>query len=723
MEYKLSIASNVLDNYPKDLTLNYEELEKLLTTFPDVITPKSHNKGFIAGHFNGKQRLTENLISRTLVTLDVDNYNSDLRALGALLMSDLGSQWFIAYSTASCALNKPKIRVVVLLDKEVPTESYRTVVLNFIEELKLKPFIDIDASSKPNQLMFLPAKSSSSYTPWTMINKGELLNPDYYIVDYGLNNLTTNNHDLTNIKPFKAKPISDKADSMLVAIKNRPLDITLEKIKSTLEAYKAQDTDYAAWLEVGMALHHQFAGAKDGAQLWYNWSKVDTRYNKDDIAKEVKAKWPSFSETDNPIKFSTIMKKLQDKKVTTFIQQPSNQLKVRHNVLRDKFLHTKGEKKVPMNTIENFKVIANEYKISIDYDVILKRHLVSFDGLIEEDLNKAQAILESLCIQNGMPHALVPKYMIAIERQVNTWRDFIESTPWDGIDRFDDICKTVEVEPEHEKIKCTYLRTWLMQMIHLTCLNDELNGKMGRTVLVFQSKQRGGKTSWFKALCPANQQRYLKEAVMLDTKSDMSILKCIQNVFVELGELGSTFKKSDSDSLKNFISDTTDMLNIKFLPHHKSFRRRTVFFGSVNDLTFLQDATGNTRYLCLPIIKCNYDHNVNMQQLYAQLLHLARAGEGYNIAEEYLLEQKTLNSTFENESYLQDKFVTMFDIEKESRVNKLTNAQILEKLGFMAGTVRQNHMTELSRILKTMGYYKECNSPRRWHLPPMRLGF
>ncbi len=723
MKFNISIAFSVQDNFPQDKTLSYDELKKLLTFFSSSVIQKDKNSGFIAGHFNKKQRLTDNLASRSLITLDVDNYNSDLTSLEAVLKRDLADQWYIAYSTSSHSFKTPKIRIVILLDKEISTLSYKTTVLNYIEELNLKPFIDIDASTKPNQLMYLPARSSEDYEPWFKVNKGELLNPNYYIVDYGLSGLSNEEYEIANVKASKNKVLNKNVDNLLLAVKNKPLDISIDKIKETLDAYKAKDTAYKDWVEVGMALAHQFEGATKALQMWYDWSKLDTREDHLHRLKKCKLKWPSFGAMENPIKFSTIMKKVQDKKVITYNKEMATTTFSKPDILRNKFIHTKGKNQTPISTIENFRVLLKEYNITIEYDVILKRQIVVFDGVAEEDLNKAQTRLESYCAQNCMPDKSVGRFMLLVEKQVNTWRDFVESKPWDGVDRFNDFCNTVKVSLEHERIRNAYLRTWLMQMIHLTCLNDAPNGKMGRAVLVFQSNQWGGKTSWFKALCPDTHQRYLEEGMMLDTKDHMSMKLCIEHVFVELGELGSTFKKSDADSLKNFISKTTDMLNIKHLPHHKSFRRRTVFFGSVNDLKFLQDPTGNTRYLCLPVIECNYTHDIDMQQLYAQLFQLAKAGEGYYIEHEYLLEQKNLNSKFENESYLQEKFITMFDTEKESRGNKLTVTQLLEKLGFLPGAVRQTHMNEMSRILTTLGYTKESSSPRRWFLPPFRNGF
>ncbi len=477
-----------------------------------------------------------------------------------------------------------------------------------------------------------------------------------------------------------------------------------------------------------MALAHQFNCKPEGIQIWRDWTKLDTRKDHAQRLQRTREKWTSFSLMHkNPVSFATIMKKVQDNKVINFNDKVSAKasgkgaIKLMHNIQRNKFPHTKGKNLTPMNTIENFYVILDEYKIDIKYDVITKQQEVSFEGVVEKDLNKAQSRLESLCLQNDMSANSAGKYKNVAEKEVNTWREWIESKPWDGRDRFNDLCNTVKVYEEHENLKKSYLRAWLMQMIHLTCLNDGESGKMGRFVLVFQSKQWGGKTSWFKALCPKTHQKYLKEAVILDTTNSMSVLGCIKNVFVELGEIGSTFKKSDSDNLKNFISNTTDVLDRKYQEHHQEHRRRTVFFGSVNDQVFLRDSTGNTRYLALPTITCDYEHTIDMQQLYAQLYEAARLGEDYRLDNDLLIEQQNLNSQFQNISYLEEKFHSTFDTDRALRDNKLTVSGILDIMGINANNSRiQSHMNEMSAILKTLGYEKSTPSSKKWKLPPLR---
>jgi putative DNA primase/helicase len=55
-----------------------------------------------------------------------------------------------------------------------------------------------------------------------------------------------------------------------------PLNKTVEEIEEHLQ-YLDRD-DYDTWIQVGMALHHQFNGASDGLEMWDRWSAPSSRY-------------------------------------------------------------------------------------------------------------------------------------------------------------------------------------------------------------------------------------------------------------------------------------------------------------------------------------------------------------------------------------------------------------------------------------------------------------
>lgn len=51
--------------------------------------------------------------------------------------------------------------------------------------------------------------------------------------------------------------------------------------------------DRAKWLEIGMALHHEFTGDSTGFRIWDEWSQQSDKY----VAKDMKTVWKSFRQT------------------------------------------------------------------------------------------------------------------------------------------------------------------------------------------------------------------------------------------------------------------------------------------------------------------------------------------------------------------------------------------------------------------------------------------
>ena len=61
--------------------------------------------------------------------------------------------------------------------------------------------------------------------------------------------------------------------------------------------HKADHSDYATWIDVGMRLHHQYAGDEEGFDIWDAWSANSHKYDAD----AMRTHWDSFGHrTDAP---------------------------------------------------------------------------------------------------------------------------------------------------------------------------------------------------------------------------------------------------------------------------------------------------------------------------------------------------------------------------------------------------------------------------------------
>lgn len=98
----------------------------------------------------------------------------------------------------------------------------------------------------------------------------------------------------------------EDADEDIGSMK-RVLAITEETVVQTLDLLDNDDADYDDWLEVGMALHHQFQGGTRGLELWHEWGERSSKY----VSEETNRKYESFGHGSGTITFATLLFKAE----------------------------------------------------------------------------------------------------------------------------------------------------------------------------------------------------------------------------------------------------------------------------------------------------------------------------------------------------------------------------------------------------------------------------
>lgn len=84
---------------------------------------------------------------------------------------------------------------------------------------------------------------------------------------------------------------------------NLPVGLTLKEAGELLEHLDA--SGYDRWVQVGMALHHEFGGSDDALVMWDSWSANADNYAGDDVIAE---KWQSFADNKNGITARSLIK-------------------------------------------------------------------------------------------------------------------------------------------------------------------------------------------------------------------------------------------------------------------------------------------------------------------------------------------------------------------------------------------------------------------------------
>lgn len=216
----------------------------------------------------------ENIACRTIASLDYDDLPEGTALDDIELALGLGlSCAFTAYTTFRHTPEAPRFRVFVPLSRPVSPAEYGAVVDSIREAIGLDGLDD--CSYTVNQIMFL-ASHRHGVEPWRMIQQGT----PWHVPDEAV---------AGQIVQGAAR---EEFDDLDLAVASRPLDLTADQVAAILEAYPAENLDYDAWVEVGMALYHQTEGK--GYDAWLQWSEKSSKHN----AREMRTKWRSFGKSN-----------------------------------------------------------------------------------------------------------------------------------------------------------------------------------------------------------------------------------------------------------------------------------------------------------------------------------------------------------------------------------------------------------------------------------------
>ena len=331
-------------------------------------------------------------------------------------------------------------------------------------------------------------------------------------------------------------------------------------------------------------------------------------------------------------------------------------------LLPDWFITTDGEKVRPQNTTSNFDALAKGHGVVLSYNVMTKRAETTMPGLkVQRDdhENAALAILGDLAVRAGMSRNGIQELSdtVAGANPVHPVKDWIEATPWDGINRLDIFHDTLELANPSQSL----LRDQLMDPWALQCIGAlyEHSGIAAQGVLVLVGDQGCGKTRWFANLC--NVPGAVKTGIHLNPTDKDSVIQATSRWIGEFGELDSTTKKAEHSALKAFITNNEDTLRPAYARKENVYRRRTVFGGSVNGTGFLVDSTGDRRFWTVHVKSCHLLPADVMQQIWAQYLTKYLAGERWHLTPETKALLNVANEVHRAIDPIRERILTRFD--------------------------------------------------------------
>lgn len=386
------------------------------------------------------------------------------------------------------------------------------------------------------------------------------------------------------------------------------------------------------------------------------------------------------------------------------------------------FPHMSHQQK-PLNTWENLEWLLDQYGIKSRYNEISKDVVVTIPGKDygnDASANSALTEIVSLCARNGMPSGSCAEYvkLIAMSNRYNPASEFITAKPWDGVSRIYDLCDTLETAEGFDRsLVLMMVRRWLISAVAAAM---QPTGFYSKGVLVLQGEQSLGKTAWFRSLVPPTLRELIKVGATIDPANKDSVSSAIGRWMVELGELDATFRKSDIARLKSFISQDRDEIRRPYDRLESTYQRRTVFFASVNPKHFLADDTGNVRWWTIPVTRINYEHDIDMQQVWAEVAQLYREGERWwmNADEEAMLEQ--VNKEHEAIDPVEEMILMRYEwgCDRPAAYTDRTATQVLQEIGYdKPNKAQTTHCAGVLRKL-TGKPARKSGSNRLFSIPP-----
>ena len=179
---------------------------------------------------------------------------------------------------------------------------------------------------------------------------------------------------------------------------------------------------------------------------------------------------------------------------------------------------------------------------------------------------------------------------VSMKNRFHPVRELLDSLEWDGTEKIRslpvDYLGVEDTEYNYQVFKLSMLGA-VARIYDPGCKFDYMT--------IFTGKQGLGKSTFLRKLAMKDEW-FSDNLDGLDTNDALQLL--LGTWILELAELKSFARTMGGvDSIKRFLSSTQDKFRLPYEHRTETFPRQCVFFGTTNKSEFLQDETGNRRFL------------------------------------------------------------------------------------------------------------------------------
>lgn len=627
----------------------YERLKHPLRTSETTAQYKKMSKadrdnakdkgGFMAGKLKGTRRKREEVLSRSMITLDGDRLRPDF------------IDWYkenhiytsILYTTHSHTPESPRGRIIIPSTRDMTPAEANAIsryIASWIGISQIDP-----CSFKINQMMYWPTCPSDGEYVCERYD-GELLDPDVFLA------ACPNWEDVTTLPrtPGEDQAISDglvkQEDPLLkegiVGDWCRAYSISdvMEHFLSDIYAPTALEDRYDFIAGEGTAgvvvyedkfaySHHATDPAGGKLLNAFDLVRVHRFYN--DNPKKSFLAMADFAAKDETVRAAALKRKQEEAETdfTTSGEDDDDWKKQLKYMSRSTVLQNcVWNEMLILNHDPDFQNFAfNEMANRIQVTGPLPWDRPS-DNQFWRDADTAQlkALIDIRYVPFSSRNHDVSFTKVADDQRFHPVRDYLDTLPkWDKTPRLDNLFIRYLQADDTDYVRAVTRKTLTAAVARIYHPGTKFD-----TVLVLDGIQGIGKSTMWKSLAG---DEYFSDALSLTDMDDKSGAEKLQGFWIiEIGELAG-MKKADIEKVKSFLSTSDDKYRPSYGKVVESHPRQCIVVATVNgEQGYLRDITGNRRFW---IVKCRKTcGQVNWKitseerdQIWAEAKHYYESGE------------------------------------------------------------------------------------------------
>lgn len=596
--------------------------------------------GFVGGHLKDGRRKKGNVLSRSMLTLDMDYGTSTIWEE----ISTFFPYQCCIYSTHKHTPENPRLRLIIPLFRDVGEEEYAAVSRMVAKEIGIDLFDD--TTYEPERLMYWPSTSRNGIFVYEE-KDGSLLDPDVFLNKYDDWRDTSTWPVSSRQSEILDRSLKEQADplskegvigtfcrtySVSTAIDTFLKDIYEPSAMTGRYDYIPADSSAGVILyDDKFAYSHHATDPASGRLLnAFDLVRIHKFGHLDDRATESTppSKLASFT---NMCEFAT-----QDDKVKAqFTKERMEQATI--DFTEDNWqtaleLDKQGKIK---DTLDNIVlIIRNDSELE---SIAFNKHrdgIDARDGLPWEQMKGGwndsdnAALKVYLSNKYGIYSPTKTKdaiLAVAAERSYHPIKEYLDHLPeWDGTLRVETLLIDYFNATDN-----SYTRAVTRKMMVAAVARIYHPGTKFDSVLILNGPQGIGKSTFFAKLAGD----WFSDSLTLTDMKDKAGPEKLQGYWIlELGELAG-MRKTDVEVVKSFISRSDDKYRASYGVNVESHPRQCIIVGSTNaESGFLRDITGNRRFWPVRISgdgkrKAWQMSVYDVEQIWAETLVLYAKGE------------------------------------------------------------------------------------------------